>query len=77
MLRAFQMTSTNTFFSATRGPKNNKEWRQNIPINLGLEHFHKLDLSVWSLKSSVWQTASVSVNVMQTEGNAAELDPKD
>lgn len=53
------MTSTNTFFSATRGPKNNKEWRQNIPINLGLEHFHKLDLSVWSLKSSVWQTALV------------------
>lgn len=54
MLRAFQMTfSTNAFFSAIRGPKTNKEWRQNIPINLGLGHFHKLDLSVWSLKPSV------------------------
>lgn len=38
------------FFPATRGHKNNKEWRHNIPINLGLEHFHKVDLSLWSWK---------------------------
>lgn len=78
VLRAFQMTfSTKAiFFSTTRGPKSNEEWRQNIPINLGLEHFHKLDLSVWSLKPSVWGRACISVNVRQTERKASELDPK-
>lgn len=64
-------------FPATRGPKKNKEWRHNIPVNLWLEHFHKVDLSVWSLKPPARGTACVSVNVTQAEGKASELDPKD